>query len=109
VDAISFFDFISDGIIIVQLVKSSDVMWMCLMITTVAWPYFVAQVPYLNFRLEHLRMVFIDTERRPIKKFGAFILLTPFILALFVTMDVLFLSTNLALTPIFLIMIIVFG
>ena len=63
-DVITFFDFISDGIIIVALFNSKDVMWMCATITTVAWPYFVAQVPFLNFRLDLFRKTFIEKENQ---------------------------------------------
>ena len=62
-DVITFFDFISDGTIIVALFASNDVMWMCLTIITVSWPFYVAQVPFLNFKLDLFRKNIIEKER----------------------------------------------
>ena len=59
-DVVISLDFISDARIIRALFLSKDVFWMCITVTTVAWPFYVAMVPFLNFKLDLLRKIFIE-------------------------------------------------
>ena len=54
-EILSTIDFISDGYLLVKFARSTHVMWMCLTVNTIVWPFFVALVPYINFRLESFK------------------------------------------------------
>ena len=99
-DLMSTVDLISDFYVIKVFVYSRHTMWMCVSMSTIMIPFFVAQVPYLNFKLNSYQNVFMSNQTNYGKKFLAVLLLTPFLLIYFLITDCFYLVVSILLAPV---------
>ena len=94
-DFISLGDMISDIYIIWALMKTEHTFWFSFSTLTILLPFLIAQVPYLNFKLEKYVKDFNESKRRSVV---GFIYQTPLILFYFILLDVIFLVVSLGMT-----------
>ena len=102
-DIISTVDLFSDFYVIHAFIYSRHAFWMCISMTTIMMPFFVAQVPYLNFKLEQYKRKSKDGKKEYRRKFVGVLLLTPLLLLYFLVTDVFYLFFSILLAPFMLI------
>jgi hypothetical protein len=102
-DTFAAVDFFSDLYIITKFLNSQHAFWLCANLQTIMWPFFVSQVPYLNFKLIELRNIFTKrgTSNR-LKFVVGMTTLTPGLLFFFIFVDLTFLVISLILGLVYL-------
>ena len=116
---ISTFDFLTDLYITTQFFKTKHLFWSSILVITTLCPFFIGQVPFIQFQIVKLRKIFLkkhvlladqslsqaDVDEkvgrcRGCKKFLASFAITPLVIVYLILVDLFFLLVSVILTPI---------
>ena len=101
IEFLSTFDLITDGFILYELARSDHIGWLCAMIQTIAWPFFVSYVPFISYNQTKMRdQQFSNSSTDKIKSFlFAFLASTPLLITYLVVVDTIFLLISGVISP----------
>jgi hypothetical protein len=102
-ETFSTVDLGTDAYLIYKFAKSEHMAWLCVNIQTLIWPFFVAYVPFISYRLGRIRKESKEGKSSYLELTLQFFAITPMLLVYLFVVDLIFLLLSAVIMPILMI------